>query len=188
MNSIESTFKLCLIGDGNVGKTTFMARHQTGEFIKNYSATWGVNWFPLVFHTTKGTITLNVWDYGGQEKLGGSRDDYFTNADCAILMFDVTNKESYNNIPKWHSDFARVCPTSPIVLVGNKCDVTKEERKILPKMITLHTKLSNIAKYYDVSAKSNYNFEKPFLCLLRVLMKDETLQFVESPDFLPSLN
>ncbi len=69
-------FKLVLIGDGGVGKTTFVKRHLTGEFEKKYIATLGVEVHPMVFHTSRGKIKFMVWDTAGQEKLSGLRDGY----------------------------------------------------------------------------------------------------------------
>ena len=63
-------FKLILVGDGGVGKTTFVKRHLTGEFEKKYVATLGVEVHPLLFHTNRGPIKFNVWDTAGQEKVG----------------------------------------------------------------------------------------------------------------------
>ena len=60
-------FKLILVGDGGVGKTTFVKRHLTGEFEKKYVATLGVEVYPLLFHTNRGPIKFNVWDTAGQE-------------------------------------------------------------------------------------------------------------------------
>ena len=73
----KPTFKLVLVGDGGVGKTTFVKRHLTGEFEKKYVATLGVEVHPLVFHTNRGAIRFNVWDTAGQEKFGGLRDGYY---------------------------------------------------------------------------------------------------------------
>merc|ERR1711920_574616 len=75
---------------------------------------------------------------------------------CAIIMFDVTSRITYKNVPNWHRDIVRVCENIPIVLVGNKVDV----------------------KDRQVKAKSIYNFEKPFLWLARRLTNQGNLQFV----------
>ena len=85
---------------------------------------------------------------------------------CAIIMFDVTSRITYKNVPNWHRDMVRVCENIPIVLVGNKVDV--KERKVKAKQITFHRKKN--LQYYDISARSNYNFEKPFLWLARKLV------------------
>ena len=162
------SFKLVLCGDGGVGKTTFVKRHKTGEFEKKYVATLGVEVSSLTFHTSRGPIVANCWDTAGQEKFGYLRDGYYINGQAAILMFDVTSRITYKNVPIWYRDLTRVCEGIPIVLVGNKVDV--QDRQVKPKAITFHRK--NNLQYYDISAKSNFNFEKPFLYLIRKVTGD----------------
>ncbi|KAK5945632.1 GTP-binding nuclear protein gsp1/Ran [Knufia obscura] len=175
------TFKLVLVGDGGTGKTTFVKRHLSGEFEKKYIATQGVEVHPLGFSTNLGQIQFDVWDTAGQEKFGGLRDGYYINGQCAIIMFDVTSRITYKNVPNWHRDVVRVCENIPIVLCGNKVDV--KERKVKAKTITFHRKKN--LQYYDISAKSNYNFEKPFLWLARKLVGNSTLEFVAAPALAP---
>ena len=145
-------FKLVLVGDGGVGKSTFVKRHLTGEFEKKYIATLGVEVHPMPFFTNHGQIKFNVWDTAGQEKLGGLRDGYYIGGNCGIIMFDVCSRITYSNVPKWYKDLTRVCENVPIVLVGNKVDV--KDRKVKAKQITFHRKKN--LQYYDISAKSNY--------------------------------
>merc|ERR1711957_242710 len=160
-------FKLVLVGDGGTGKTTFVKRHLTGEFEKKYIAMLGVEVHPMAFFTNHGQIKFNVWDTAGQEKLGGLRDGYYI---------------TYSNVPKWYKDLTRVCENIPIVLVGNKVDV--KDRKVKAKQITFHRKKN--LQYYDISAKSNYQFEKPFVWLLRRLTNDPNLMLVEAPVLAPA--
>lgn len=145
------------------------------------AATIGVEVHPLVFHTTRGPIRFNVWDTAGQEKFGGLRDGYYIQGQCAIIMFDVTARVTYKNVPNWHRDLVRVCENIPIVLCGNKVDV--HDRKVKAKTITFHRKKN--LQYCDISAKSNYNFEKPFLWLARKLVGDNALEFVAMPALAP---
>jgi len=109
------------------------------------------------------------------------RDGYYINGQAAIIMFDVTARLTYKRVPNWYRDITRVCENIPIVLVGNKVDI--KDRKVTPKQITFHRKKN--LQYYDISAKSNYNFEKPFLYLARRLVNDQNLQFVEAPALQP---
>ena len=159
----------------------FVKRHLTGEFEKKYVATLGVEVHPIVFTTSVGRIKFNCWDTAGQEKFGGLRDGYYIQGQCAIIMFDVTARITYKNVPNWHRDLVRVCDNIPIVLVGNKVDI--KDRKVKAKMITFHRKKN--LQYYDISAKSNYNFEKPFLWLARKIVGDAQLMFVEAPALAP---
>ena len=75
-DGIQAKWKLVLVGDGGVGKTTFGKRHKTGEFEKKYVPTLGAEVNPIDFVTKKGRILFNVWDTAGQEKYAGLRDGY----------------------------------------------------------------------------------------------------------------
>jgi len=100
---------------------------------------------------------------------------------CAIIMFDVTSRVTYKNVPNWHRDLVRVCEGIPIVLCGNKVDI--KDRKVKAKSIVFHRKKN--LQYYDISAKSNYNFEKPFLWLARKLIGDPNLELAAMPALAP---
>ena len=83
-------------------------------------------------------FSFNVWDTAGQEKFGGLRDGYYIQGQCAIIMFDVTSRVTYKNVPNWHRDLVRVCENIPIVLTGNKVDI--KDRKVKAKSIVFHRK------------------------------------------------
>jgi len=96
-------------------------------------------------------------------------------------MFDVCSRITYKNVAKWYKDITRVCDNIPVVLVGNKVDV--KDRKVKARQIVFSRKHG--IQYYDVSAKSNYQFEKPFLWLLKRLTNDSGLTLTEAPSLLP---
>nr|XP_027126096.1 GTP-binding nuclear protein Ran1B-like [Coffea arabica] len=93
---------------------------------------------------------------------------------CAIIMFDVTARLTFKNVATWHRDNYRVCENIPTVLCGNKVDV--KNRQVEAKQVTFHRK-KNIQYYY--------NYEKPFLYLLRKLAGDPNLNFAEQPALVP---
>mmetsp|Transcript_21566 Transcript_21566/g.33510 ORF Transcript_21566/g.33510 Transcript_21566/m.33510 type:complete len:221 (-) Transcript_21566:45-707(-) len=175
-------FKVILVGEGGVGKTTFVKRHLTGEFERKYIATLGVEVRPLTFLTNYGPITFNIWDCAGQEKFGGLRDGYFICGQAAIIMFDIGSAITFKKCTNWKRDINRVCEEIPMVLCGNKVDMI--DRKVKPLDIAKSETWEEIP-YYDISAKSNYNFEKPFLQLARILTGKEDLNFVAEPTLLP---
>ncbi|PWZ08329.1 GTP-binding nuclear protein Ran-1 [Zea mays] len=179
--SATFSLKACCAHVSPSGKTTFVKRHLTGEFEKKYEPTIGVEVHPLDFHTNCGKIRFYCWDTAGQEKFGGLRDGYYIHGQCGIIMFDVTSRLTYKNVPTWHRDLCRVCENIPIVLCGNKVDV--KNMQVKAKQVTFYRKKS--LQYYEVSAKSNYNFEKPFLYLARKLAGDSNLHFVETPALAP---
>ena len=174
-------FKITLIGDGGVGKTTWIKRHMTGEFEKNYNATLGVEIQQLTFSTNVGQIVFNIWDIAGQEKFSELAAGYYTESDAAIIMFDIGSTVTFKNVPIWLKEFKEICKDVPIVIVGNKIDI-KEQKVSLVDRGSM-TKISD--HYYDISAKSCYNFEKPFLWLARKFTNNRDLEFIPSPPVVP---
>jgi GTP-binding nuclear protein Ran len=169
--SVQSNrFKIVLVGDAKVGKTTFINRHLTGNFQKDYVPTLGVDVHTIVLNSNYGNVIFDIWDIGQQ----GLFDAYCSGSNASILLFDVQNRESYNNLQKWNSAIKRVTGDIPLIVCGNKVDL--KDREVVPRQITFHRK--NNAMYYDISAKSNYNYEKPFLHLARQLTGHPDLEFV----------
>ncbi|KAF9904187.1 GTP-binding nuclear protein gsp1/Ran [Linnemannia zychae] len=165
------SFKIVFVGDGGCGKMTFVKRRLTGEFEKKYIAALGVEVHPLSFRTNFGDIIFHAWDTARQEKFGGLCDGYYIDGQCAIIMFDLTCPITYKNVPTWFSDIIRVCKNITIVLCGNKVDIKARKKSL---------------QYHDISAKSNYNFEKSFLWLASKLAGRFDLEFVASPALAPA--
>lgn len=147
--------KLCLIGDGGVGKTTFVKKLANDKFNKKYIATLGVDVLPI----DKDSITYNIWDCAGQEKFGGLKDGYYISSDVCICMFDLTSKSTFLHIEKWINEFQRVAPGKSILIVGNKSDMVGEikvkSRHILAILEKLREQYPNVNfAYMDYSVKS----------------------------------
>lgn len=176
---MAQNYKIVLVGDAGSGKTTFLNRIRTGEFEKKYIATQGVDVIPLTFNTNYGVIVFKVWDTAGQEKFGGLREKYYQNADAAIAMYDLT-KKSQNNILQWVDNVRNVLPDIPFIICGNKCDITDRPSSGL----YMSQEIAN-ASYFHISAKSNYNFDKPWLELARKLTGHEDLIFIDMPEIKP---
>ena len=124
----------------------------------------------------RGVCTINFTSLYYLEPTSPSNSDgYCLNADSGIIMFDVTNRQTYGSVPNWHRDLERAGSGIPLVLVGNKVDVM--ERSVKARQIGYHRRKN--LQYYDVSVKSNYNIEKPFLYLAKQLRHDPDLEFTE---------
>lgn len=178
------TFKVSLIGAERVGKTTFLKRWTTGEFEKDYEATAGVKVVPLSFNTSRGRIILNVWDCAGDPNLVGLEDAYWLQSHAIFLMFDVTNFASFETIKKRFEEVHRLYSDPTVVVCGNKVDRLRQREVSINSI--LNWKKDKNFHYYDLSAKSNYNFEKPWLTLLRKLTGDSDLRFVAEEPVLPA--
>lgn len=157
-------YKIVLMGDGGVGKTCLIHKLNSHFFEQRYIPTLGVVVHPFKFKTNLGEVTLNVWDTAGQEKLTGLRQGYYDDADGAIVMYDSQSMLSFKNVTSWINDFANRCPNSPIVICANKIDIN-------PSKIQTSGLL--------ISVKNSSNIKDPFLELFRLIMKNETLIFVD---------
>jgi Ras family len=95
----------------HVARTTLCLRLSSAK-LGHAAATIGVEVHPLDFTTNLGKIRFYCWDTAGQEKFGGLRDGYYIHGKCAIIMFDVTSRLTYKNVPTWHRDLCRCAPCS----------------------------------------------------------------------------
>lgn len=176
-------FKIVLLGDAGVGKTTFVKRHLTGEFQKRYEPTQGCEMQKLRVTTSSGQVVFDFWDTAGKEEYGGLRDGYYIGAKGAIILFDVSNRESIASVQQWLQAFRKVAGDAPVVVVGNKVDVA--DRVVRPQEGSALARKHRV-QYYDASAKSRFNLEMPLLWLARRLLQDSQLQFAAEVAATPS--
>ncbi|CAE8608682.1 unnamed protein product [Polarella glacialis] len=185
------SFKMVLLGDWEVGKTALVRRLLTGEFQKLYRPTEGCEMSRLKLATSRGPVVFEVWDTAGLEQLGGLKDGYYVRADCAIVLFDVTNRESFSSVQRWLQDFRRVAGQVPVVVAGNKIDL--KDRAVKAQESAGISRRHGV-QYYDLSVKSRFNLQAPLLWLVRRLLQEPSLQLTvevahepQMPSFLPSL-
>jgi len=157
-------YKIVIIGDAGVGKTTFITRHKTGEFVKKYEPTFGVVVRPVNFMTNYGEIQFNVWDPAGQEKFGGMYNDYYYQADGAIGMFSGDRRDTLRSLRKLTKELKNIAGEIPISVCGNKCDAPNHEHE-----------------YERISVKNSLNIDVPFLNLARKLTGHDDLVFEYEP-------
>merc|ERR1712100_659373 len=100
----------------------------------------------------------------------------------AIVMFDVTSRQSFQSIPDWYDEVKRFCPGIPLVICGNKVD--REDRTVQPNRIHFHRKKN--VPYFEISVQAGYNYDKPFLHLARILTGNVGLSFLRSGALPPS--
>ena len=160
-------YKVVIIGDGGVGKTTFARRHTIvpSSFRPKYLPIFAVEQYKIPFYTNIGIFTFNLWDPIAHHRSMSLREGFYLNADCAIIMFEVSSRITYRNIPKHYKDLIRICGNIPICLVGNKVD---KERKVKLKQMFFHRPRG--LQYYDISVKATYQIEKPFMWLMTRLL------------------
>lgn len=135
--SIEQTceynkvpFKIVLLGDGCIGKSTLFDKlnniNNDYTFNKKYKATDNFDLTRLNIKTNKYNVLIDLWDTAGQENKGGMmRDAYIKGADGVLLLYDVTELKTKENINKWLSQIKNISPNIPIAVMGNKSDKFK---------------------------------------------------------------
>lgn len=166
-------FKILVVGDAKVGKTSYIKNLLGKEFSTDYISTNSVNISTLKYDTTCGEIHYNIWDIGGNTSIL-LRDGYYLDAHAAIVMFDVTNEESYISSKIWYNEIIRNCGNIPIFICGNKSD--KQGTFIIDFD---HYRRKNI-KYYNISAKSNKYYVNPFIPLMYELVNNPHLQLIRN--------
>jgi len=176
--------KVLIIGDGAVGKNSFVQNLLAKEFSMKYNMTSGADIRSLDMLTNYGLFTFEVFDIAGQEKFGATNDDYYNGADCAILMFDLTWEQSYKSLMyHWSRKISNICGDIPRILVGNKAE-NVQNRKIDYKAITFHKEKIKMP-YCEISAKTGYQCERPLLLLLRMMANNNTIELLGEPVIQP---
>jgi Ras-related protein Rab-1A len=177
-HSKDNVYKLILGGDGAVGKTSIVKRFTEGTFQRNYKATIGtsISKKECKFEGLDSVVRFVIWDLAGQPQFKRIRGSYLANSGAGILVFDVTNRESFNNVRKWYKELKQYAPPDIyLILVGNKIDlkdlrvVSNAEGKALAEELGL--------SYIESSAKTGENINEAFkmlaLQLIQRFMKAE---------------
>ena len=145
-DNIDHLFKLVVLGESGVGKTNIILRYSKNKFDPNSTSTVGVD-FSLSFLNIDGkNIKLQFWDTAGQERLKSLASNYYNNANGAILVYDISDRQSFEKIAYWKNEIlTHSSPDIKIILLGNKCDLL-EEREV------------SLAEGQDFARKENFFF------------------------------
>lgn len=120
----SENYKICVCGQEGVGKTALLNRYITGSFISGYKPTIAASFVSSHEIIEDHTITLNIWDTAGQEKYQSMMPLYLRNVDCVLLVFDVTQSNSWDFIEKWFQfEFPNIRPIPLIFICANKIDL-----------------------------------------------------------------
>ena len=120
---MEQSIKLMLLGDGASGKTSWVHRLKTNEFLSAYIPTLGVEVSEYTYNSTRGEIIFKIWDMAGQERFGGLREGYFIGANAGIVFFDISSHHTHAGISNWKRDLIRTAGDIPLIVVANKTDM-----------------------------------------------------------------
>jgi len=165
MSDYDYLFKVIVVGDGAVGKTALVIRFSEGRFQDHYKMTIGVDFAIKMVEIAGKKVKLQIWDTGGQERFSYIRPLYYKGAMGVIYVFDITNRQSFDNVEKWRKEVTDYCGGIPALLVANKCDlpdkaVTEDEATEMGVRVN--------GPFYQASAKTGDNVDDLFTSLAKI--------------------
>lgn len=168
-------FKLPIFGDAGVGKTTLTHRYLHGLFKQSYHGTIGVDFFLKKLELNGKNISLQIWDFAGEEKFRFLLPGIINGANGTIFMFDITRYVTFENLSNWLSVFKTANEnhnqTVPTLLVGSKTDL-EGIRTVPSKEAKLFAKDNNLSGYIECSSKNGENVEELFRKITKIMMEN----------------
>lgn len=165
--------KIVLAGASAVGKTSLLYRFIHDKFKGSYLSTIGVDFLSKDLKMGEDDVKLSIWDLAGQASFKFMRKNFYTGAKGALLVFDLTRKESFGEIGTWYDEMMQIIGKPiPFILIGNKLDLVKEDesqRMVKQKEAESFSKLNN-GIYIETSAKTGEKVEETFLNLTKMII------------------
>ncbi|GCE99034.1 Rab GTPase ypt7 [Zygosaccharomyces mellis] len=163
----KNILKVIILGDSGVGKTSLMHRYVNDKYSQQYKATIGADFLTKEVTVDDKVATMQVWDTAGQERFQSLGVAFYRGADCCVLVYDVTNAKSFENIKSWRDEFlvhANVLSpeTFPFVILGNKVDVEESKKTVGVKSVQELAKSLGNVPFFLTSAKNAINVDMAF--------------------------
>ena len=182
--SYDFLFKLILIGDSGVGKTCMMFRFSNDFFQTAFIPTIGIDFRIKTVLLRNKRIKLQIWDTAGQERYDTMTTSCYRGAVGIIIVYDITNYTSFNNIPKWLKAIQEHANEDvEKMLIGNRCD--KEDERVIPKERGEGIAKENNILFFETSAKTGVNIDYAFTEFVEAIM-DKTMNVLEERVQFPS--
>jgi len=161
-------FKLLLIGDSGVGKSSLLLCFADNTFTESFISTIGVDFKIRTIDIDGTTVKLQIWDTAGQERFRTITSSYYRGAHGIIVVYDITNQETFNNVHKWLQEIDRyACENVHKLLVGNKSDLVNE-RKVQTEQAQDFANSLNLT-FLETSAKNSSNVEDAFMRMAKAI-------------------
>ncbi|OHT08048.1 small GTP-binding protein [Tritrichomonas foetus] len=164
IDSLMKKVKIVLVGSMHTGKTSIVNRYVYGDFtLHTVSTTQPAFSQKTLTHKHK-EMSLEIWDTAGQERYHALSPLFYRDAEAGIVVFDITDKESFSKASKWISELKQERGNNVfIVLAGNKSDL--DSQRVIDKSVALKLAQANKAPYFETSAKTNDNVESVFTAI-----------------------
>ena len=171
MNEDIITFKILILGEVAVGKTSFLYRYVEEYFPEEYIATIGVDFKTKKIKKNDTQIELQIWDTCGQERFRSLTKSFLNGADAIIFMYDISNKDSFTNIKRWIKETENLSDEFKKIIVGNKKDLPK--RAVSIETVNKLYNNKNITGM-EASAKTGENVKEVFDSLINLIVGNMT--------------
>ena len=160
-DNYEMMFKVVLVGDSFVGKTNIMSKYLKNEFHEDSKATVGVEFGSRQFNIEGHVVKAQIWDTAGQERYKAITSAYYKGAKGAFIVYDITRKESFENVTKWAEQLKSTADKNlTIIIVGNKTDL-EDQRQVTSE--EGQNKANSLeSAFIETSAASGSNLDKAF--------------------------
>ena len=160
--NFDYLLKYIIIGDAAVGKSNLLLRYAHGQFKPEYQLTIGVEFGAKNVQINNKVFRIQIWDTAGQENFRSITRAYYKNSVCALVVYDISSRDSFNNVTTWIEDCKNQSPkTIFLALVGNKCDLNDKRQVSIEEGRDLAEK--NQMLFFETSAKDGINVEEIFL-------------------------
>ncbi|XP_020601589.1 ras-related protein Rab6 [Orbicella faveolata] len=154
-------FKLVFLGEQSVGKTSLITRFMYDSFDNTYQATIGIDFLSKTMYLEDRTVRLQLWDTAGQERFRSLIPSYIRDSSVAVVVYDITNYNSFQQTAKWIDDVRTERGSDVIImLVGNKTDLS-DKRQVTTEDGERKAKELNVM-FIETSAKAGYNVKQLF--------------------------
>lgn len=167
----DHLFKLLIIGDSGVGKSSLLLRFADNTFSGSYITTIGVDFKIRTLEIDGEKVKLQIWDTAGQERFRTITSTYYRGTHGVIVVYDVTNGESFANVKRWHHEIEQNCNMVKRILVGNKND--DPERKVVLTEDAQRFADQMDIKLFETSAKENINVEEMFNEITKMVLQSK---------------
>ncbi|TDG42447.1 hypothetical protein AWZ03_011126 [Drosophila navojoa] len=164
----DHMFKLLIIGDSGVGKSSLLIRFSDDTFSGSYITTIGVDFKIRTVEINGLRVKLQIWDTAGQERFRTITSTYYRGTHGVIIVYDVTNGDSFANVRRWLEEIQNNCDVVNKVLVGNKND--DPDRKVVITEDAQRFARQMDIELFETSAKDNLNVEDMFLSITRQVL------------------
>ena len=180
-SSVDRIYKLLIIGESSVGKTSIIVRYTENKFDNSGIATCGVDVKCKYVSYENIKIRLDIWDTAGQERFRGLAKNYFRGSNGFILVYDITNQKSFEKLKGWMNDAKeKMDPKSKMIVIGNKKDCQENREVDLDILEDFANK--NKVKTLEVSAKTNEGIDEIFNIMVEDLVKGNNMGVIKDED------